>query len=95
LHFSIFNLNFLNIHKNQENYDKKNRSNFKLYGEDIIPKFDHLIAPYSFTVVSNQMAFSFLTAHNPQQLSPSSQLTTTAKPNKLLVSSLHSGIDSK
>jgi hypothetical protein len=46
----------------------KTRSNFKLCGEDIIPKFDRLIAPYSFIAVFNQMAFSFLIAHNTQQL---------------------------
>jgi hypothetical protein len=45
----------------------KTRSNFKLCGENIIPKFDRLIALYSFTVVSNQTVFSFLTAHYPQQ----------------------------
>jgi hypothetical protein len=43
----------------------KTRSNFKLWGEDIIPKFDRLVAPYSFTVVSNKTAFSFLTGDNP------------------------------
>jgi hypothetical protein len=42
----------------------KTRSNFKLCGEDIILKFDRLIAPYSFTAVFNQTVFSFFTAHN-------------------------------
>jgi hypothetical protein len=46
----------------------KIRSKFKLCGEDIIPKFDHLIASYSFIAVFNQTAFNFLTAHNSQQL---------------------------
>jgi hypothetical protein len=44
----------------------KTRSNFKVCGEDIISKFDRLIAPYSFISIFNQMTFSFLTAHNPQ-----------------------------
>jgi hypothetical protein len=35
----------------------KTRSNFKLCGEDIIPKFDRLIAPYNFTAVFNQNGF--------------------------------------
>jgi hypothetical protein len=46
----------------------KIRSKFKLCGEDIISKFDHLIAPYGFISVFNQTIFSFLTAHNSQQL---------------------------
>jgi hypothetical protein len=46
---------------------KKTRSNFKLCGEDIIPKFDRLITSYNFTAVSNQTNFSFLTAYNSQQ----------------------------
>jgi hypothetical protein len=46
----------------------KTRSNVKLCGEDIILKFDHLIALYSFTAVSYQTVFIFLTAHYPQQL---------------------------
>ncbi len=67
----------------------KTRSNFKLCGEDIIPKFDRLIAPYNFTIVFNLLAFSFFTAHNPQQLL--SQLIVvffivTGKPNKPLAS---------
>jgi hypothetical protein len=67
----------------------KTRSNFKLCGEEIIPKFDHLIALYMFTVVSNQTSFNFLIAHNSEQLF--SQLTTafftaTVKPNKSLIS---------
>jgi hypothetical protein len=41
-------------------------SNFKLRGEDIIPKFDYLIDSYDFIGAFNQMVFSFLTAHNPQ-----------------------------
>jgi hypothetical protein len=70
----------------------KTRSNFKLYGKDIITKFDRLIAPYNFIAVSNQTAFSFLTAHNPQQFFHSSQVTTvfftaTTKPNTPLLSS--------
>jgi hypothetical protein len=40
-------------------------SNFKLRGEDIIPKFDHLIDSYDFIGAFNQTVFSFLTAHNP------------------------------
>jgi hypothetical protein len=51
--FSIFNLNFSNIHKKSGKYDKKTRSKFKLCGEEIIPKFDYLIASYSFIAVSN------------------------------------------
>jgi hypothetical protein len=31
----------------------KTRSNFKLCGEDIIPKFNRLIISYSFTAISN------------------------------------------
>jgi hypothetical protein len=46
----------------------KTRSNFKLCGEDIITKFDRLVAPYNFTAVFNQTTFSFLTSHNSQQL---------------------------
>jgi hypothetical protein len=46
----------------------KNRSNFKICGKYIILKFDHLIALYSFTVVFNQITFSFLTAHKPKQI---------------------------
>jgi hypothetical protein len=70
----------------------KTRSNFKLYGKDIITIFDRLIALYNFTAVSIQTAFSFLTAHNPQQFFHSSQVTTTfftatAKPNTPLVAS--------
>jgi hypothetical protein len=49
------------------------RSKFKLCGEIIILKFSRLIVPYNLTVVFNQLNFSFLTAHNPQQLF--SQLT--------------------
>jgi hypothetical protein len=64
MHFSIFNLTFSNTYKNQEKYDKKTGSNFKLCGEDIIPKIDCLIAPYNFTVIFNQMTFNFLIAHN-------------------------------
>jgi hypothetical protein len=50
MHFSIFNLKFSNTYKNQEKYDKKTGSNFKLCGEDIIPKnrsFDSSIQFYS------------------------------------------------
>jgi hypothetical protein len=47
---------------------KKTRSNFKLCGEDIILKFNRLIAPYNFTVSFNQSAFSFPIAHNPHKL---------------------------
>jgi hypothetical protein len=39
---------------------KKTRSIFKLCGEDIIPKFDRLIAPYNFITISNQTTFNFL-----------------------------------
>jgi hypothetical protein len=46
----------------------KTRSNFKLCGEDIIPKFDRLITPYNFIAVFNQTTFSFLTSHNSQQV---------------------------
>jgi hypothetical protein len=42
---------------------KKTKSNFKLCSEDIILKFNHLIAPYSFTAVlgllSAQLSVSF------------------------------------
>jgi hypothetical protein len=59
--FSIFNLNFLNIHqKNKEFFDKKTRSNFKLCDKDIIPKFDRLIISYSFRAVLNQMISALL-----------------------------------
>jgi hypothetical protein len=43
---------------------KKTKSIFKLCSEDIIPKFNHLIAPYSFTAVlgllSAQLSGQFL-----------------------------------
>jgi hypothetical protein len=42
----------------------KTRSNFKLCGEDIILKFDHLIVSYNFTAIFNQTTFIFLTPHN-------------------------------
>jgi hypothetical protein len=42
--FSIFNLNFLNIHKSFWENMIKTKSNFKLCSEDIILKFDRLIA---------------------------------------------------
>jgi hypothetical protein len=85
--FSIFNLIFSNIYHKSGKDMIKTRSNFKLCGEDIIPKFDRLIAPYSFTAVSNQTNLSFLTTHNPQLFS---QLTiaffiTTTKPNRPLI----------
>jgi hypothetical protein len=53
----------------------KIRSNFKLCGEEIIPKFNRLIALYSFTVISGfQFSYSSqLTVYNTQQLF--SQLT--------------------
>jgi hypothetical protein len=51
----------------------KTISKFKLCGEDIIPKFDHLIAPYRFTTVFNQTTFSFLISHNLQQFFHNSQ----------------------
>jgi hypothetical protein len=63
----------------------KTRSNFKQYGKDGIPKFDHLIAPYSFTILYNQTSFNFLTAHNPPQFFSqlrSDFFTATAKLNK-------------
>jgi hypothetical protein len=52
----------------------KTKSNFKLFDEDIIPKFYCLMVPYSFIVVFNQTTFIFLIAHKPHQLF--SQLTT-------------------
>jgi hypothetical protein len=65
----------------------KTKSNFKLFDEDIIPKFYCLMVPYSFIVVFNQTTFIFLIAHKPHQLF--SQLTTTffttiAKPTQTL-----------
>jgi hypothetical protein len=42
----------------------KTTSNFKICGEDIIPKFDCLIVPYSFTTIFNQTVFNFFISHN-------------------------------
>jgi hypothetical protein len=56
---------FLNIHKKSGENMIKTRSNFNLCGEDIISKFNYLIASYNFTIILNQMTFSFLTTYNP------------------------------